>query len=640
MELNAIRDLLGRTKGVEGFVILDNRGAILSQDLGSYANEIKRTEFATWILNSFHALDTYYPQAFFLLLRYASGQVYLTRSDSTLITVMCRYGADLQSIETAFSKHRQSMAKSNSSGIVREKSQKGETVFLKISETGSGATSSPIPQKKSGPPVPLIIGLAVGLLVIGIGAFFLTQGPGGETSPEGIETPVTQTPPTTAAPVPSTPAGATEADAATARERADSLAVIARQHDGSNRAPKDMARAVANYQSAQDDFSAGRYEDAIKHWDDSASSYGQASVNSAEVGFRQAVQQEGLEVASDYPIQLWIEAEDSVAKAQDMANAGNYTEAVDLIVAQADKLPRLKAGMLKQFHQLALDADKSKNLDAALDFYRKVLALDPDNATARNYFYANRYEPGQVVSNTLGMSFAYIPPGRFERGSPPNEAFRDGDETQSTVTLTKGFFMATTEVTQHQWEQVMGQKMRMDDPNPDFVGGQLPVHSITWEQAIEFCRRLSEQEGKVYRLPSEAEWEYATRAGTTAPYNNGKIRLTSREANIYDPAGEGLDSVAAVASVGTPNAWGLYDMHGNVWEWTADWSAPYADGPQVDPAGPNEAEDRVDLAMKIVRGGSFLDDSHVARSANRSEASPVVANSYTGFRPVLEVADL
>lgn len=288
---------------------------------------------------------------------------------------------------------------------------------------------------------------------------------------------------------------------------------------------------------------------------------------------------------------------------------------------------------------LASHAAQNGNVASALDFYQMVVAVDPSSQAAKDYIYRNRYSPGETLANSVGMQLAYIPPGQFKRGSPENEAYRDGDETTAVVTITKGYFMAVTEVTQAQWEEVMGQPMRMEDEDMDFVGRNLPVHSITWEQAVDFCRRLSEQEGKTYRLPTEAEWEYAARAGASTPYNNGRDRLTSKEANIYDPSGEGLDRIAAVGSIGQPNRWGLYDIHGNVAEWTADWYAPYPDGDVSDPSGPADSEGRIDLAMKAVRGGSFMDDAYLTRSANRSEASPVVANSYTGFRPVLVLAD-
>jgi len=635
MELNLIREQLGKTKGVGGYCVLDANGSVLTQDLGPYANRIKRTEFATWTLNCFYAIDTYYPQARCLLLRYEGGRLYLTRINDRLITVMCHHGADIYSLENAFSKHRQPMAKSNSSGTVRDKSKKGETVFLKISESGSGATASPIPKKKAASPLPIIIGVIVVLAIVGV-VVALTMG-GGKTEPtEGVAGgPGAPGPAETGSGSPTDP----RADAAKARDRANALANVARQQDAANHAAMPMARASANNESAQQKFATEDFENAARLWRDAAASYGEAAVTAAKIRFQIAIENAGLGVVSDYPNPQWIAMESALTEAEGIASGGNYSRAIQIINEQANKIPELRATALEQLTGLAARAADETNIATALELYRTVLAIDPNHEIARAFIYANRFEPGEIITNSVGMTLAYVPPGKFLRGSPENEAFRDADETQSEVTLTEGFFMATTEVTQQQWEAVMGQRMRMEDPDSNFIGQQLPVHSVTWEQAVEFCRRLSDLEGEIYRLPTEAEWEYAARAGTTSPYNTG-LRLTAREANIYDPAGEGLDTIAAVGSVGPANQWGLYDMHGNVWEWTADWSAPYPSGPQVNPVGPEESEGRVDLAMKIIRGGSFIDDAHFARSANRSEASPVVANSYTGFRPVQIITDL
>lgn len=630
---------------MEGYLVMDYKGAILTQDLGAYANRIKRTEFATWILNCFYALDSYYPQAFCLLMRYASGHLYLTRTDDRIITVMCRRGADIQTLDNAFSKHRKAMAKSNTSGVVREKSQKGETVFLKISETGAGATKSPMPQKQN-PPIGLIIGVVAICGVIGIAALQLGR---------KVETPeqptpalvVDKTPQTQPAPTPDAPTQAseitniqhTETSAALARDRASALARIANQQGAGELDAMDMARAIATSQSALQKFNAQDYVAAVDLWNQAASAYGRAAVKSAEHNFNLSLQKANLSDIRNYPTTDWIAIESAIKDAKQSAQDGNFTDAVSSINTQSPKIATLKPQLIAQLDSLASNAASAHNLPSALELYHKIVLIDPDNQAAKDFIYRNRYKPGEIVNNSQGMSFAYIPPGQFQRGSPDTESFRDTDETQAEITITAGYFMATTEVSQDQWERVMGQPVRIETADENFIGGSLPVHSITWAQAQDFCRRLSELEKRTYRLPTEAEWEYAARAGTKTPYNTGGNRLTGREANIYDPSGEGLDSISAVGSVGMPNAWGLHDMHGNVAEWTQDWSAPYPDDAQTDPKGPSESEVRVDLSMKIVRGGSFMDDAYLARSANRSEASPVVANSYIGFRPVLEVAD-
>lgn len=273
MELNLIRDLLGKAKGVDGYVVMDLNGAVLSQDLGAYANKIKRTEFATWILNCFYAIDGYYPQAFCLLLQYASGHLYLTRTDNRLITVMCRHGADVFSIESEFSKYRHVMAKSNTSGVVQDKTKKGETVFLKISETGAGATASPIPQKIGVPSIGLIIAVAVLVCgVIGIAAFTMT---GKQQSAEisGATSSLTaDTPPTSSAGEPSPQSNApvaatyTQSTAAIARDRSIALSKIAQLQNADDQDPMNMARAMANNQNAQVQFNQNNFKAAAELW--------------------------------------------------------------------------------------------------------------------------------------------------------------------------------------------------------------------------------------------------------------------------------------------------------------------------------------------------------------------------------------
>jgi formylglycine-generating enzyme required for sulfatase activity len=148
---------------------------------------------------------------------------------------------------------------------------------------------------------------------------------------------------------------------------------------------------------------------------------------------------------------------------------------------------------------------------------------------------------------------------------------------------------------------------------------------------------LGEREQARYRLPTEAEWEYSCRAGTTTAFHVGQ-GLGLREANIDDGSSRAVGAPVAAGTGGRANAWGLSDLHGNVWEWCADWSAPYPALTVTDPTGP--ADDKIgrpDLAMKVVRGGSWNGGPNEARSGNRWEYSPVVVTSYIGFRVVREV---
>ncbi len=243
------------------------------------------------------------------------------------------------------------------------------------------------------------------------------------------------------------------------------------------------------------------------------------------------------------------------------------------------------------------------------------------------------------ITNEIGMKVLPIPPGEFVLGSPPTEAGRNHDERTARVKLTHGFFMSMTEVTQQQWAAVMGDDYVPPEgvhPNEEsgrrFIGRMLPAY-VSWNEAAEFCRLLSQRAGAYYRLPTEAEWEYACRAGTRSAFHTG-LSLDLSQANI-EAATNGLDTARParhplpVASF-PPNAWGLHDMHGNVMEWCANWKAEYPLGPLTDPTGPAEGK------LRVLRGGSWDSPARVARSANRWYNPPVVRTDYIGFRVVLE----
>ncbi|MBM4096714.1 MAG: hypothetical protein FJ261_08050 [Planctomycetes bacterium] len=238
------------------------------------------------------------------------------------------------------------------------------------------------------------------------------------------------------------------------------------------------------------------------------------------------------------------------------------------------------------------------------------------------------------ITNSIGMKLVRIPKGKFLMGSPETEAVRDTDETQHEVILTKDFYLGVFEVTQAEYEKVMG-----DNPSR-FKGAQLPVETVSWEDAFLFCLKLSEfpeerKAGHVYRLPAEAQWEYACRAGTTTPFHFGKA-LNGAQANcngIYPygttTKGPNLGKTSAVGSY-PANAWGLHDMHGNVWEWCADWyGGVYLAGSVTDPIGPATG------SIRVYRGGSWRFDAVHCRSANRLRLDPSVRRNDLGFRVAL-----
>jgi formylglycine-generating enzyme required for sulfatase activity len=232
-------------------------------------------------------------------------------------------------------------------------------------------------------------------------------------------------------------------------------------------------------------------------------------------------------------------------------------------------------------------------------------------------------------------NMAYIKGGTFTMGSPAAEAGRDIDEMAHQVTVSS-FFMGKYEVTQHEYQKIMKE-------NPgNFKGKQLPVESVSWYNAILFCNKLSQSRGLIpayriegtavmwdksangYRLPTEAEWEYACRAGTNTPFNTG-IDITADQANFNDNQGSFLEMTAPVGSY-PANAWGLYDMHGNVFEWCWDWHGYYVRDEQTDPTGP------VSGSFRIIRGGSWVNGGETLRSACRGIFISGDGNERIGFR--------
>ncbi|RLS83954.1 MAG: formylglycine-generating enzyme family protein [Planctomycetota bacterium] len=209
-----------------------------------------------------------------------------------------------------------------------------------------------------------------------------------------------------------------------------------------------------------------------------------------------------------------------------------------------------------------------------------------------------------------------IPAGKFMMGSPKKENGRDDDEWQHEVTLTKPFYLSMYEVTQEQWESVMGK-----NPSSRTKGAKLPVTDVSWNDCKKFIKKLNGITKGKYRLPTEAEWEYACRAGTTTKYSFGD-EITPKDANYWDSK---IGESVAVGSY-KPNAFGLYDMHGNAWEWCEDWREDYPLGAVTDPKGPAMGE------YRVLRGGSSLLDELEARSSNRNVGMPTFRGFSIGFR--------
>ncbi|MGB2820171.1 MAG: formylglycine-generating enzyme family protein, partial [Phycisphaerae bacterium] len=221
---------------------------------------------------------------------------------------------------------------------------------------------------------------------------------------------------------------------------------------------------------------------------------------------------------------------------------------------------------------------------------------------------------GRSLTLDLGkgvkMKLVLIPAGKFVMGSPETEAGRrDHEGPQHWVKISKPFYVGVTEVTQAQYEAIM-------ETNPSkFKGAEKPVEQVSWNDAVEFCKRLSAKTRRRARLPTEAEWEYACRAGTRTRFSFG-----DSDGELGDYAWYLGNSDKQTHEVGKkkPNAWGLYDMHGNVWEWCADWyeDSYYRSSPRTDPQGPSSGK------CPVLRGGSWCDNPPDCRSAYRLGIAP------------------
>jgi len=258
------------------------------------------------------------------------------------------------------------------------------------------------------------------------------------------------------------------------------------------------------------------------------------------------------------------------------------------------------------------------------------------------------FAQSKTYTNSIGMEFVLIPAGSFRMGTPTpscpqDDPFTekneyqecrnsvDSDETpQHKVVISKPFYMGRYEVTQEEWYKIMG-----SNPSAfksEKVGGNSrrhPVEQISWDDAQEFIRKLNQKEGtQKYRLPTEAEWEYAARAGST-----GKYCFGDSEGQLGQYAWYESNSGDKTHPVGQkqPNAWGLYDMHGNVLEWVQDWYGKtyYADSPSADPRGPSSG------SYRVLRGGKWGDNARNCRSASRYNITPSDWRNNLGFRLVL-----
>jgi formylglycine-generating enzyme required for sulfatase activity len=233
-----------------------------------------------------------------------------------------------------------------------------------------------------------------------------------------------------------------------------------------------------------------------------------------------------------------------------------------------------------------------------------------------------------TYTNSLGQVFILIPAGTFIMGSPSDEPGRSSNEgPQHSVTITQDFYMQQTEVTQAQWEAVMG-----SNPSYFFDCPTCPVDTVSWDDVQDFIEKMNARGEGVYGLPTEAQWEYAARGGTTTPFYNGEI--TELDCG-YDA---NLDAIGWYCSCfeshpvaqKDPNAWGLYDMSGNVYEWCSDWydADYYSNSPTDDPQGPSTG------SYRVFRGGGWHSLAQNCRSAHRFNLTAHSRYFNVGFRLV------
>lgn len=323
--------------------------------------------------------------------------------------------------------------------------------------------------------------------------------------------------------------------------------------------------------------------------------------------------------------------------------------------------PKKAAEPAQSFYDQAMRLANEGNTDRAIQVLDGLITAYPNSpyaskarqeieslrsSTVSTPALPPRTNSGSASDKKSGLvKMVQVPSGRFLMGSPGDEPQRQNDESpQHWVTINKAFLIGATEVTQGQWTAVMGS-------NPSYFkncGDECPVEQVNWYEAVSFCNRLSDREGlsrcyqgtdenpvwdrscNGYRLPSEAEWEYATRAGTTTAFASGDIRevrcrMDSNLDRLGWYCGNANYSTHPVAQK-QDNGWGLYDMNGNVWEWVWDWKSDYSSDSITDPQGP-----AVGLS-RVYRGGGWVNSTKNCRSAARNDFSPGIHSNFLGFR--------
>lgn len=298
--------------------------------------------------------------------------------------------------------------------------------------------------------------------------------------------------------------------------------------------------------------------------------------------------------------------------------------------------------MIELMEIVALNNNKAHGKEA-IKALEEFLQLNPGNAEAlalRKKIHGY-YGPvaGEVITNSIGMTLVYVPSGVFTMGSNDGES---DEKPMRGVEISKGFYMGQYEVTQSQFSLIMGRNPSHFQTGKVLEKGGLfrkakkveirtanhPVEQVSWKDAVEFCRRLSRTDGRAYGLPTEAQWEYACRAGASTAFSFGTRISGLRDHGWYKSNSDGKTHPVGSRK---PNAFGLFDMHGNVWEWCSDWygSDYYSKAFSIDP------ENKESATFRVLRGGSWDEDASSCRSANRYRYDPANRFDSDGFRVVV-----
>jgi formylglycine-generating enzyme required for sulfatase activity len=265
-------------------------------------------------------------------------------------------------------------------------------------------------------------------------------------------------------------------------------------------------------------------------------------------------------------------------------------------------------------HAFKIESDLETHL------FVNILAGKVEDRTVRPVPLAD-VEGKPITIPGILLELLPVPAGKFQMGSPASEEARSGDETQRSVILSKPFWMGKYEVTQAQWKAVM-------ESNPSyFTGDKLPVEKVSWDDAMEFCKRVQVKEaaagrlpsGYAYTLPTEAQWEFTCRAGTTGPYAGASL-------DTMGWYGDNSGNKTLDVGLKDANPWGFHDMHGNVFEWCYDWFDDYPTGSITDPVSPSRG------SIRVCRGGCWCVDAWCCRSAYRGWYYPDRRSNRLGFR--------